>query len=83
MGRHQAERRPGLLREARRFRFLWLSRTISATGIGVSRVALVLLASPAGAGAVSLVLLASTLPQLLGPVAGAVADRVDQRRLLA
>ena len=83
MGTHQAERRPGLLREARRFRFLWLSRTISATGIGVSRVALVLLASPAGAGAVSLVLLANTLPQLLGPVAGAVADRVDQRRLLA
>ena len=83
MGTHQAERRPGLLREARRFRFLWLSRTISATGIGVSRVALVLLASPAGAGAVSLVLLANTLPQLLGTVAGAVADRVDQRRLLA
>ena len=83
MGRHQAGRRPGLLREARRFRFLWLSRTISATGIGVSRVALVLLASPAGAGAVSLVLLANTLPQLLGPVAGAVADRVDERRLLA
>jgi MFS family permease len=83
VGRHQAERRRGLLREARRFRFLWLSRTISATGIGGSRVALVLLATPAGAGAVSLVLLASTLPQLLGPLAGAVADRVDQRRLLA
>jgi MFS family permease len=83
MGRHQAERRPGLLREAPRFRFLWLSRTISATGIGVSRVALVLLATPAGAGAVSLVLLANTLPQLLGPLAGAVADRTDQRRLLA
>ncbi len=83
MGTNQARRRPGLLREARRFRFLWLSRTISATGIGVSRVALVLLASPSGAGAVSLVLLANTLPQLLGPVAGAIADRADQRRLLA
>jgi MFS family permease len=49
----------------------------------VSRVALVLLASPEGPGTVSAVLLANTLPQLLGPVAGAVADRVDQRRLLA
>ena len=76
-------RRPGLLREAPRFRYLWLSRTISATGTGVSRVALVLLVSPSGPGAVSLVLLCSTLPQLLGPLAGAVADRVDQRRLLA
>lgn len=83
MGRHQARRQRGLLREAPRFRYLWLSRTISATGIGVSRVALVLLASPAGPGTVSAVLLANTLPQLLGPVAGAVADRVDQRRLLA
>jgi len=83
MGGNGADRRPGLLREAPRFRYLWLSRTISATGVGASRVALVLLATPAGPGAVSLVLLASTLPQLLGPVAGAIADRVDQRRLLA
>jgi MFS family permease len=83
MGRHRTERRPGLLRESRRFRYLWLSRTISSTGIGVSRVALVLLATPAGPTAVSALLLANTLPQLLGPLAGAVADRVDQRRLLA
>ena len=77
------QRRPGLLRESPRFRYLWLSRTISATGAGVSRVALVLLVSSSGPGAVSLVLLCSTLPQLLGPLAGAVADRVEQRRLLA
>src|ERR1017187_9671890 len=83
MGKHDAGRRCGLLREAPRFRYLWLSRTISSTGIGMSRVALVLLASPHGPATVSAVLLASTLPQLLGPVAGAVADRVDQRRLLA
>lgn len=70
------------MRDSPRFRYLWLSRTISATGTGVSRVALVLLAAPAGPGTVSLVLLCSTLPQLLGPLAGAVADRVDQRRLL-
>ena len=76
MGRHRAERRRGLLREARRFLYLWLSRTISSTGIGASRVALVLLATPAGPGTVSAVLLANTLPQLLGPLAGAVADRL-------
>ena len=46
-------------------------------------MALVLLTASSGPGAVSLVLLCSTLPQLLGPLAGAVADRVDQRRLLA
>ena len=74
---------PGLLREAPRFRYLWLSRSISATGSGAGRVALVLLVAPSGPGTVSLVLLCTALPQLLGPVAGAVADRVDQRRLLA
>ena len=74
---------PGLLGEAPRFRYLWLSRSISVTGTGVARVALVLLLAPSGPGAVSAVLLCTALPQLLGPAAGAVADRVDQRRLLA
>jgi MFS family permease len=72
-----------VLREAPRFRYLWLSRSISATGTGAGRVALVLLVAPSGPGTVSLVLLCTALPQLLGPVAGTVADRVDQRRLLA
>ena len=76
-------RRPALLREAPHFRYLWLSRSISATGTGAGRVALILLAAPAGPGTVSLVLLCTALPQLLGPVAGTIADRVDQRRLLA
>jgi len=76
-------RLPVLLREAPQFRYLWLSRSIPATGTGAGRVALVLLAAPAGPGTVSLVLLCTALPQLLGPVAGTIADRVDQRRLLA
>ncbi|HKB31609.1 MAG TPA: MFS transporter, partial [Streptosporangiaceae bacterium] len=80
---HRLARRPGLLRAAPDFRWLWLSRTVSFTGDGIARVALVLLAAPAGPEAVSLILLANSLPRLLGPVAGAVADRVDQRRLMA
>lgn len=76
-------RRPGLLRSAPDFRWLWLSRTVSFTGDGIGRVALVLLVAPAGPAAVSLILLANTVPRLLGPVAGAIADRIDQRRLMA
>src|SRR5688572_719813 len=32
--------------------------------------------------AVSLLLLAATIPRLLGPLAGALADQVEQRRLM-
>src|SRR5260370_8259131 len=74
---------PVLLRETPQFRYLWLSRIISATGAGAGRVALVPLAAPDGPGTVSLVLLCTALPQLLRPVAGPVPDRVDRRRLLA
>jgi MFS family permease len=83
MSRHRRPRYAGLLRAAPQFRYLWLSRSVSFTGDGVARVALVLLAASRGPGAVSLVLLANTLPRFLGPMSGAVADRVDQRRLLA
>jgi MFS family permease len=65
------------------FRILWLSRAISYLGAGVAAVALVLLTARHGPGAVGLVLLAGTAPALLGPFAGAVADRLDQRLLLA
>lgn len=83
MARARRPRWPLLLREAPRFRYLWLSRSISATGTGAGRIALVLLAAPSGPGTVSLVLLCTALPQVLGPVTGTIADRVDQRRLLA
>lgn len=65
------------------FRVLWWSRAVSFTGEGVGRTALVLYAADHGAGAVSLVLLAMALPRFLGPLAGALADRLDQRRLMA
>lgn len=72
---------PGLLRR-RAFGALWLARTVSFLGDGVSRTALVLLTARQGAGAVAVVLLASTLPRFLGPVGGALADRWDRRRLM-
>jgi MFS family permease len=75
--------RAGPLRSAPGFRTLWLSRTVSFVGDGMGTVALVLLAARAGPTAVSLVLLANTVPRLLGPLAGALADRIEQRRLMA
>lgn len=62
----------------------WLARTISYLGSAVTTVALVLYVYEVeGSGvSVGLVLLAETLPRLLGPFAGAVVDRVDARRLM-
>jgi MFS family permease len=65
------------------FRVLWWSRAVSFAGDGIGRTALVLYAAGHGATTVSLVLLAVALPRFLGPVAGALADRFDQRRLMA
>ena len=65
------------------FRVLWWSRAISFAGDGIGRTALVLYAAGHGATAVSLVLLAIALPRFLGPVAGALSDRLDQRTLMA
>lgn len=65
------------------FRVLWWSRAVSFTGEGVGRTALVLYAATHGTTAVSLVLLAIALPRFLGPLAGALADRLDQRTLMA
>jgi MFS family permease len=65
------------------FRVLWWSRAVSFAGDGIGRTALVLYAATHGAAAVSAVLLAVAVPRFLGPVAGALADRFDQRRLMA
>ncbi len=76
--------RPNPLRSSPAFRRLWLARTTSHVGDGVALVALVLLVQGTeGTGtAVGALLLASSLPRFLGPLAGVVADRVEQRALM-
>lgn len=71
----------GLLRR-RGFRALWAARTVSYLGDGVTRTALVLLTAREGSTAVAVVLLAGTVPRLLGPVGGALADRMGRRSLM-
>ena len=78
-----APRRANPLRSTPAFRRLWLARTISHVGDGIGLVALVLLVQEGrGTGtAVGALLLASSVPRF-GPLAGVVADRVEQRRLM-
>jgi MFS family permease len=71
-----------ILRDFPRFRYLWLSKAISSAGSGAGRIALVLLVIPAGSAAVTCTLLATMAGVLVSPVAGAIADRADQRLLL-
>jgi MFS family permease len=72
------------LRDSPSFRSLWIARTVSHVGDGIALLALVLLVQRTrGTGvAVGTLLLASSLPRFLGPLAGVVVDRVDQRRLM-
>lgn len=71
-----------ILRDLPRFRYLWLSKAISSAGSGAGRIALVLLVLPSGSAAVTYTLLATMAGVLISPVAGAIADRADQRLLL-
>lgn len=75
----------GLLRHDGAFRVLFAARTISFLGDSLSLVALMLhVADTAGqALAVALLLLVGDLaPALFSPLAGAVADRWDRRRVM-
>jgi MFS family permease len=76
--------RPDPLRGSPAFRRLWIARTISHLGDGAAIIALVLMVQGDGGSgtAVGALLLASALPRFLGPVAGAVVDRVEQRTLM-
>ena len=75
---------PNLLRLSPTFRRLWLARTFSNVGDGVAFVALVLLVHNRDKTglAVGSLLLVQAIPRFLGPVAGTVADRVEQRALM-
>jgi MFS family permease len=73
-----------LLRERPGFRNLWLALSLSYTGSGAALVALLLYAQRSqGTGvAVAAILIAISVPRLLGPLAGTIADRTDLRRLM-
>lgn len=73
-----------LVRANAAFRRLLLARAVSLVGDGVTVVALVLeVAQRDGSGgAVGALLLASSVPRFFGPLAGALADRFDQRRVM-
>lgn len=67
------------------FGYFWAARMISYLGSAATFVALPLYVYEVGRGDPTLVgvlALAMTLPRLLGPVAGTVADRMDGRRLM-
>jgi MFS family permease len=75
---------PNVLRMSPTFRRLWLARTLSNVGDGVAFVALVLLVHNRDKTGVAVgsLLLVQAIPRFLGPVAGTVADRVEQRALM-
>jgi len=73
------------LRSNAAFRRLWISRMVSSLGDSLSLVALTLfVADSAGAAfaVAALLLVGDFAPSMLGPLAGAVADRFDRRRVL-
>jgi MFS family permease len=72
------------VRYGRPYSALWIARVVSFFGDTIAQVALVLIAARQAhpAVAVSLLLLAQTLPRLLGPIAGLITDRVGLRPLM-
>ncbi len=81
----RGDRSLGVLTRSPAFAALAGARAVSLVGDGIGSLALVLhVKAEAGTGtAVALLLLVASLPRLLSPLAGTVADRVDQRLVLA
>jgi MFS family permease len=79
----------GLFARAPVYAVFWSARTVSLFGDAIANVALILFvarsntAGMSASMAVGLLLLVQVLPRFLGPFAGTLADRVDQRRLMA
>ena len=73
-----------LLRTNSLYRHFWLARTISFLGDTMTTTALVLYAYQVGTvgTAVGTLLFVQAIPRLFGPLAGSLADRVDQRTLM-
>src|SRR5258708_2435309 len=73
-----------LLRSHPVFRRYWTARSVSLVGDGIATVALLLLITGSGASAtgVAALLLAQAVPRFFGPVAGALPDRFEVKRLL-
>jgi MFS family permease len=74
-----------VLRSHPPFRVLWTARTVSFAGDTLSLVALLLyVADQTGQplAVAALLVVSDVLPALLGPVAGALSDRFDLRRLM-
>ena len=74
-----------LLRESPAFRRLWLSRFVSFVGDSLALVALILYVAEhtdEGFAVAGLLLAGDFAPTLLAPWTGALADRVDMRRLM-
>jgi MFS family permease len=77
------------IRDAPAFRRLLVARTISHIGDGIALIALVLLVQgglvqgrPGTGASVGALLLATSIPRFLGPIAGAIVDRVEQRTVM-
>jgi MFS family permease len=72
------------IRDTPAFRRLLAARTVSHVGDGIALIALVLLVQGGrGTGtSVGALLLATSIPRFLGPIAGAIVDRVEQRSLM-
>lgn len=78
-------RRRSLLRRSARFRILWTSRATSYLGESLGLVALLVHLQGAAAAAIAAAMLlfaVDFVPGLFGPLAGAIADRFDLRKVL-
>lgn len=74
-----------LVRERAGFRWLWCGGAVSALGDAIHLVALIWLATQTSAPGLNVAVVATSLylpGVVLGPFAGAIADRFDRRRLL-
>ncbi len=74
----------GLLGRNPAYGTLWTARTVSFLGSMITLTALLLYLKQTGVSAtqVGVLLAVRTVPPILGPVAGTISDRIDQRKLM-